>query len=151
MKILRRNAVGITMFPVWSYLSYFTFKIKSDLDPYKDSEVLEKKGRGWLLENIERSSRGVGVGFFLFGKQLSGSLITQFIYIMYREGNKILGPMSKYRNETVSLSYCCRSRFINLLAVKKLEHSQASSSQKGWKIRHHCNVWNFRIYVKTYD
>ena len=83
MKILRRNALGITMFPVWSYLSYFTFKIKSDLDPYKDSEVLEKKGRGWLLENIERSSRGVGVGFFLFGKYLSGSFITYFIYMMY--------------------------------------------------------------------
>ena len=71
MKIFRRNALGMTMFPMWSYLSYFTFKIKSDLDPYKANEVLENKGRGWLMENIQRASTGVGVGFFLFGKQVS--------------------------------------------------------------------------------
>ena len=68
MKIFRWNIVAITMFPVWSYLSYFTFKLRSQLDPYKDSGVLEKRGRGWVMENIQNSITGVGIASFLFGK-----------------------------------------------------------------------------------
>ena len=80
MKIFRWNIVAITMFPVWSYLSYFTFKLRSQLDPYKDSGVLEKRGRGWVMENIQSSITGVGIASFLFGKYQIHADFTTYPY-----------------------------------------------------------------------
>ncbi len=51
MKILRRNVAALAIFTSFTYLSYSTFKIRSELLPYKDSEVLNRAGRGWIFQN----------------------------------------------------------------------------------------------------
>ena len=53
---------------MWSYLSYFTFQLRSELSPYKDSDVLDKKGKGWVYQDtIYKATRFVGIACFING------------------------------------------------------------------------------------
>ena len=68
MKIFRGTTLALVMFPMWSYLSYFTFQLRSELSPYKDSAVLDKKGKGWVYQDtIYKATRFVGIACFING------------------------------------------------------------------------------------
>merc|ERR1711997_1103857 len=49
-KIFRNNIVALMIFPCYSWLSYFTYELRTELRPYKDSEVLDRKGSGWIYQ-----------------------------------------------------------------------------------------------------
>ena len=69
MKILRRNVAALTIFPMFTYLSYSTFKMRSDLLQYKDSDVLDRAGSGWIFQKtIYGASRFVGIVWFVVGE-----------------------------------------------------------------------------------
>ena len=75
MKIFRRSALALAMFPMWSYLSYFTFQLRSELSPYKDSDVLDKKGKGWVYQDtIYKATRFVGIACFINGMFIRPSI-----------------------------------------------------------------------------
>ena len=81
MKIFRGSALALTMFPMWSYLSYFTFQLRSELSPYQDSNVLDKKGKGWLYQDtIYKATRFVGIACFINGK-LSRTSIQKLFHL----------------------------------------------------------------------
>ncbi len=69
VKILKRNCLAGGMLPLWSYLAYTSWNLGSDFQPYKAD--LEASDRAWVLRNVEKASRGVAMGFFLFGASLS--------------------------------------------------------------------------------
>merc|ERR1712142_488829 len=64
--------VGMSMFPVWSYLSYFCYNLDREIKSKMSPEAAEKISRGWIYTNVERLRKGVAVGFFIFGACLSG-------------------------------------------------------------------------------
>ncbi len=68
-KIIKQNLVAGTMLPLWTWLSYTCYNLKSDFAPYK--ETLESSDRSWVYRNVEAASRGVSVAFLLFGTSLS--------------------------------------------------------------------------------
>ena len=75
MKIFRGSALALAMFPMWSYLSYFTFQLRSELSPYKDSDVLDKKGKGWVYQDtIYKATRFVGIACFINGMFIGTSI-----------------------------------------------------------------------------
>ena len=79
MKIFRGSALALVMFPMWSYLSYFTFQLRSELSPYKDSDVLDKKGKGWVYQDtIYKATRFVGIACFINGMFIRTSIKNLF-------------------------------------------------------------------------
>ena len=68
-KIFRNNIVALMIFPCYSWLSYFTYELRTELKPYKDSEVLDRKGSGWIYQaTIFQATRYLGIVIFIFGK-----------------------------------------------------------------------------------
>jgi len=69
-QVFGKNMIGVAMFPLWAYLGYSAFALKSELDPY--SESVNKPNFGMLMTLIQRASFGVGLGFLLFGQNSFG-------------------------------------------------------------------------------
>jgi hypothetical protein len=46
-KILRRNCIAGGMLPLWSYLAYTAWSLKSIFQPYRDQ--LESSDRAWVI------------------------------------------------------------------------------------------------------
>ena len=70
MYILRRSAGALVLFPMFAYLSYTTYEIKVKLGTIKDEKVMERRGKGWVEDNIQRSSNFIAITWFLFGEHL---------------------------------------------------------------------------------
>ena len=88
MKIFRRSALALAMFPMWSYLSYFTFQLRSELSPYKDSDVLDKKGKGWVYQDtIYKATRFVGIACFINGMFIRTSIKNIFHFMIWTIDN----------------------------------------------------------------
>jgi hypothetical protein len=69
MKILRRNALALTMLPMFSYLSYSTLQMRAELIQYKDSDVIDRAGRGWIFQKtVYDASRFVALACVFFGE-----------------------------------------------------------------------------------
>ena len=64
-KVTKMNLGAMIAFPIWTYLSYTSYKLNDYLAAAGSRE--EQGSRGWVLENVEKSSKGVAVAFFLFG------------------------------------------------------------------------------------
>ncbi len=57
-----KNLLGLAMLPVWTYMAKVSWGLR-DLEAYSDN-VGDRK---WVLQHVLSASRGVAVGFFLFG------------------------------------------------------------------------------------
>ena len=71
MKVLRFSVIALTQFPIWSWLSYFTLDLRSRLTPYKESDVLDRKGSGWIYQKTvygAATSRFLAFAYFCCGK-----------------------------------------------------------------------------------
>lgn len=114
MAVFRKNLFAMTMLPLWTYLGYFAYSLRGSLKPYK--ETVDKSDRKWVMDNIERASLGVGLGFFLFGTGLSGYWLARTMNtvrrLVLRKGGKhitivtygLFGANSRYT--TVPVSHC---------------------------------------------
>lgn len=69
-KVRLNNFAGMLMLPIWGYLGYFAYSLKSQMKPYEENVETNEKF-SFLLNNVLSASTGVGVGFFLFGAGLS--------------------------------------------------------------------------------
>ena len=66
---MKMNIGAFTMFPMFTYLSYSTLDMRGELMKYKESEVLDRAGRGWLFQKtVYDASRFVAVVSFFFGE-----------------------------------------------------------------------------------
>eukprot|EP00095_Tigriopus_kingsejongensis_P000328 maker-scaffold292_size219010-snap-gene-1.39 protein:Tk00328 transcript:maker-scaffold292_size219010-snap-gene-1.39-mRNA-1 annotation:"carbamoyl phosphate synthase large subunit" len=65
------TGMAALMTPMWLYLGYFTYTLPTQLDPYRDRLSNENRKPAWVLNNIDKASRGVALGFSLFGLILS--------------------------------------------------------------------------------
>jgi hypothetical protein len=98
--------LAVAMFPLWSYLGYSAFTLKSDLEPFGES--INKPNYGMLMTHVQKASFGVGVGFFLFGLGLSGYWISRTLKtvrrLILKKGGKhvtivtygLFGPYNRY-------------------------------------------------------
>ena len=66
-RIMRFNALAITMFPMWTYLSYFCYNLDNYLAPFR-AKMTPEMAEGWVNKTVEKARLGVAAGFFLFGK-----------------------------------------------------------------------------------
>ena len=81
-KIFRNNIVALMIFPCYAWLSYFTYELRAELLPYKDSEVLDRKGSGWVYQaTLFNATRWLGVVVFIFGKLLDLTSILLYIRV----------------------------------------------------------------------
>lgn len=114
-KMMRYTALGLSMFPMWTYLAYFCYKLDKTLIPLKRRMSPEVR-EGWVVRNIERARITVAFGFFLFGCGLSGYWLSRSMNtvrrLVLRKGGKhvtimtygILGKTT--RQVTVPVSHC---------------------------------------------
>lgn len=117
MKVLRFSVIALTQFPIWSWLSYFTLDLRSRLTPYKESDVLDRKGSGWIYQKTvygAATSRFLAFGYFCCGVALSGYGISRSLNtvrrVVLRKGGKhvtivsygVLGYTSRYTTRAVS-------------------------------------------------
>jgi len=114
-RMMRYTFVGLTMFPMWTYLSYFCYNLDKTLAPIKRRLSPEQRD-GWVLRNVERARVGVAFGFFIFGVSLStyslSTLLNTVRRLVLRKGGKhvtiisygVLGTNS--RQLTVPVSHC---------------------------------------------
>lgn len=66
-QVFSMNMLAAAMFPLWAYLGYSAYNLKSDLDPF--NENVSKPNFGLLMNQVQKASVGVAVGFFLFGEK----------------------------------------------------------------------------------
>ena len=69
-RVMYTNMVGLSMMPLFGYLGYFCYSLKSKVEPYRE-RVMDNTKINFLLDNISMASRGVGIAFFLSGMGLS--------------------------------------------------------------------------------
>ena len=69
-KVFRKNLVAMSMMPLWAYLGYFSYSLKSKVESFRE-DVVENTRINFLMDNVTKASRGVGLAFFLFGAGLS--------------------------------------------------------------------------------
>lgn len=123
-KIFRNNIVALMIFPCYAWLSYFTYELRAELLPYKDSEVLDRKGSGWVYQaTLFNATRWLGVVVFIFGTALSGYWISRSMNtvrrIVLRKGGKyvtivtygVLGYTSRYVTRHVSQCSAVRQKY----------------------------------------
>jgi len=69
-KVRMKNLAGMIMFPMWAWLGYSAYNLKTQMKSFEDKVETSVK-HSFLLNNVVSASFGVGVGFFLFGVGLS--------------------------------------------------------------------------------
>eukprot|EP00092_Neocalanus_flemingeri_P001571 GFUD01001674.1.p1 GENE.GFUD01001674.1~~GFUD01001674.1.p1 ORF type:complete len:214 (-),score=67.69 GFUD01001674.1:288-929(-) len=69
-KVFRKNMLAMAMMPLWGYLGYYSYSLKSKVEPFRE-EVVDNTRINFLLDNVSKASRGVGLAYFLFGAGLS--------------------------------------------------------------------------------
>merc|ERR1712059_77974 len=83
--VMKRNVAALALVPVWGWVGYNTFVLKSTVEPLKERQVVTEDARlQWLLNNVSLGSRGLGVAFFLFGAALSSYYCVRTLYTLKR-------------------------------------------------------------------
>jgi len=90
-KVFRTNMVAMSMMPIFGYLGYFCYSLKSTVEPFKE-QVMDNTKINFLLDNVSTASRGVGIAFFLFGAGLSSYWVVRTMNtvkkLVLRKGGK---------------------------------------------------------------
>ncbi|XP_023344998.1 transmembrane protein 223 isoform X2 [Eurytemora carolleeae] len=93
-KVRLKNMLGMSMLPLWAYLGYFAFTLRSKLEPFRE-EVNNNVRYNFLLDNVTKASVGVGAGFFLFGAGLTSYWMLRTMNtvrkLVLRKGGKYVG------------------------------------------------------------
>ena len=66
-QVFGKNLFALGMLPLFGYLGYFCFNLKSTLEPYSDASSTNPKS-AFLINRVETARFGVALGFVLFGK-----------------------------------------------------------------------------------
>lgn len=116
-RVFRRSAMAFGTFPVWTYLSYFSYNLKSELDGIREGFESSQayRSRGWVLDNVQKASGSVAVAFFMFGETI------------------LKGP----KNDRLFRKgfFFLRMRPVIVLGVEVLQHGPASGPAEGWQAR----------------
>ena len=60
--------IALAMFPLYAYLGYTAYSLRSEVEPYNESgKSIEKPYFGFFLANIQKASFGAAIGFVLIG------------------------------------------------------------------------------------
>lgn len=70
-KVRMKNIAGMIMFPLWAYLGYFAYSLKSQMKGFEENVETSDGKFSFLLNNVMSASTGVGLAFFLFGAGIS--------------------------------------------------------------------------------
>ena len=92
-KVFRTNMIAMSMMPLWAYLGYFSYTLKSKVESFRE-EVVDNTKINFLMDNVSKASRGVGLAFFLFGASLSSYWVIRTMNtvrkLVLRKGGKYL-------------------------------------------------------------
>ena len=65
--VFRKNLLALCMLPMWTYLGYFAYTLKTKVSSGAGEEVMSAKSKKWVYEQIVSASTGVAVAFVAFG------------------------------------------------------------------------------------
>jgi len=92
-KVFRTNMVAMSMLPLWGYLGYFSYSLKSKVESFRE-DVVDDTKINFLMDNVSKASRGVGLAFFLFGAGLSSYWVIRTMNtvrrLVLRKGGKYI-------------------------------------------------------------
>jgi len=92
-KVFYTNLVAMSMMPVWGFMGYTSYSLKSKMEGFKE-DVADNTKINFLLDNVLNASRGVGLAFFLFGAGLSSYWVVRTMNtvrrLVLRKGGKYI-------------------------------------------------------------
>jgi len=92
-KVFWINLIAMGMFPIWTYMGYTAYSLKSAIEPVKDATA-ENTKLNWRIDHIMSGSWGIGLAYCLFGVGLSSYWVTRTMNtvrrLVLRKGGKYI-------------------------------------------------------------
>ena len=90
-KVFYTNLVAMSMMPVWGFMGYTSYSLKSKMEGFKE-DVADNTKINFLLDDVLNTSRRMGLAFFLCGAGLSSYRVVRTMTtvrrLVFRKGGR---------------------------------------------------------------